>query len=144
MVKRQRDPSVTSRIMSAIKSKDSKAEVLLRHRLWKEGFRYRKHDKRLPGKPDLVFPGAKLIVFVDGDFWHGNAWRLRGLPSLEALFPTRTEWWVNKIQRNMNRDRESDALLTAAGWHVIRVWESDVLKDPAAILSQIATQLRQR
>jgi len=80
----------------------------------------------------MVMPKYRLVVFVDGDFWHGNAWRLRGLPRFEDQFPTNTEFWVEKIRRNMQRDTEVTVALRAAGWRVIRVWESEILTDPTA------------
>ncbi len=140
----QRDPSVTSRMMAAVRSKDSKAEVALRRRLWEKGLRFRKHYKGLVGRPDIVFPGPHAVVFVDGDFWHGNAWQLRGLPTLADLFPTRTEWWVAKIKRNMARDQEVTALLERGGWSVLRYWESRVLTDLNGVAEEVATLVRSR
>src|SRR5256885_702472 len=125
----RRDAAVTSRMMAAVKNKDSKAELALRRALWKRGLRYRKHA-RLMGRPDLVFHPARVVVFVDGDFWHGNAWRLRGLRSLAAMFPHRTQWWVKKITRNMERDAEVAAALRRDGWRELRFWESRALDDP--------------
>src|SRR5713101_7581935 len=110
-----RKPEVTSRIMSRVKASGSVAELAVRRRLWINGLRYLIHTK-LPGRPDIVFPRQRFAIFIDGDLWHGNSWRVRGLPSLDAQFPRRTEWWVNKIRRNMERDREVDAALAKAGW----------------------------
>lgn len=124
-------------MMSRVRSKDSKAEMLLRRRLHALGLRYRLHASDVAGKPDILLRKSQIAVFVDGDFWHGNAWRLRGLPSLEALFPTRTDWWVAKIQRNMERDREVTTRLEREGWCVLRFWESTVLDDPDAVASKI-------
>src|SRR2546423_772947 len=116
---KQRDPAVTSRMMAAVKNKNSRAETLLRAALWRRGLRYRKHARRLTGWPDIVFGPARTCVFVDGDFWHGNAWRLRALPNLEAQFPNRRRWWVRKINRNMERDAEVTAALRRDGWKVL-------------------------
>ena len=127
--------------MGAVRNRDSTAELAVRRRLWANGIRYRLNVK-LPGKPDLVFPGRKVAVFIDGDLWHGNSWRVRGLPSLEAQFPNRTEWWVAKIRRNMARDAEVNEQLARAGWNVLRFWESDVLKDPNAVAKTIARTTR--
>jgi len=135
-----REASVTSRIMARVRSRGSTAELAVRRRLWANGFRYRL-NQRLPGRPDLVFPCERLAIFIDGDLWHGNSWRARGLPNLEAQFPNRTEWWVAKIQRNMQRDREINLQLAEAGWHVLRYWESDVLHDPNGIAKQIAQRI---
>jgi len=115
----------------------------VRRRLWLNGVRYRLKS-RLPGRPDLVFPGARLVIFIDGDLWHGNSWRIRGLPSLEAQFPSRTSWWVAKIRRNMQRDQEVDEQLRAAGWIVLRYWESTVLEDPNRVARDIAERVRGR
>jgi len=104
--------------------------------------RFRLHARDVLGKPDLVIRKYRLAVFVDGDFWHGNAWRLRNLPSLEALFPTRTEWWVAKIRRNMERDAQVTAQLEAGGWRVVRMWESEVLRDPDRAAQRVIAALK--
>lgn len=127
--------------MAAVKSRDSTAELAVRRRLWINGLRYRLNVK-LPGRPDLVFQRQRVVVFIDGDLWHGNSWRVRGLPSLEAQFPTRTEWWVTKIRRNMQRDQEVNELLSAAGWTVLRFWESETLTDPNAVAHAIARRVQ--
>lgn len=124
--------------MRAVRNRDSTAELAVRRRLWANGIRYRLNVK-LPGKPDLVFPGKRVAVFIDGDLWHGNSWRVRGLPSLEAQFPNRTDWWVAKIRRNMERDREVNGLLSAAGWTVLRFWETDVLGSPDEVIEIIVS-----
>lgn len=141
---RARDSAVTSRMMAAVKNKDSKAELMLRKRLWAAGLRYRKHQPGLIGRPDIVFPGAGVVVFVDGDFWHGNAWRLRGLTSLADLFPNRTVWWVHKIERNMQRDCEVTKALTEAGWVVVRVWESRILTEVDVVAAEVERLVRNR
>ncbi|MDP3972355.1 MAG: very short patch repair endonuclease [Candidatus Nanopelagicales bacterium] len=133
---KHRDPAVTRKIMASVRSKDSKAELLLRRELHRRGLRYRLHDKRLPGRPDLVFGPAKLVVFVDGDFWHGAGWQERGFMSFEAQFARfkEPEKWRAKIERNLARDESVTEQLLASGWRVIRIWESQILKDvrPAA------------
>lgn len=125
-----RDSELTSRMMAAVRSKDSKAELALRRALHARGMRYRLHARDVTGHPDLVIRSRRLAVFVDGDMWHGNEHRRRGLASLADLFPTRTDWWVAKIERNMQRDQEVNARLAADGWRVVRLWESEVLSDP--------------
>jgi DNA mismatch endonuclease (patch repair protein) len=117
-------------MMAAVRGKDTKAEMALRRALHRRGLRYRLHPSDLPGRPDIVIRSKRLAVFADGDMWHGNAWRLRGLNRLEDMFPTNTEFWTKKIRRNMERDREVTARLTEEGWTVVRVWESDILADP--------------
>lgn len=134
---RSRDPAVTSRIMSKIRGKDGKAEWLLRRSLFAEGIRYRKHYGKLPGTPDIVIVRSRLAIFLDGDFWHGNGWRLRGLPDLASQFPNRTDYWVKKITRNIERDKRVTDELTQSGWQVIRFWESEVLQDVEACVRRV-------
>lgn len=139
---RARDPAVTSRIMAAVRSKDSKAELALRRALHARGFRYRLHGKDVYGRPDIVNRTRRLAVFVDGDMWHGNEHRRRGLASLAELFPTRTEWWVAKIEANMRRDRDVTSALLRQGWTVVRLWESEVLADPALAAQRVLDATR--
>src|ERR1022692_2250102 len=115
-----RDPELTSRMMAAVRNKDSRAELALRRALHARGMRYRLHARDVIGNPDLVIRSRRLAVFVDGDMWHGNEHRRRGLASLADLFPTRTDWWVTKIERNMQRDQEVNAQLGADGWTIVR------------------------
>lgn len=124
-----RDPAMTSRIMSAIRSRDTGPELLLRRELHRRGLRYRLRSP-LPGRPDLVFPRRRLAVFVDGDYWHGNTWRLRGASSLEDYFTSMSnaDFWRAKIARNIARDQIVNQTLRETGWGVHRLWESDVLK----------------
>ncbi|MGH3621578.1 MAG: very short patch repair endonuclease [Sciscionella sp.] len=123
---------MTSRMMSAVSHKNSKAELALRRALHAAGMRYRLHAKDVLGKPDIVNRTRMLAVFVDGDLWHGNPEevRRRGRSSLAELFPTRTDWWVAKIERNMARDRHVTSQLQADGWKVVRLWEHDILRNP--------------
>jgi len=123
---------VTSRMMSRVRNKDSRAELALRRALHAAGLRYRLHAPDVLGRPDLVIRSRRLAVFVDGDLWHGNPdeVRRRGRGSLAELFPTRTEWWVAKIERTVRRDREVTDGLRSQGWRVVRLWEHDVLRDP--------------
>ena len=121
-----RDPAVTHKIMSSIKSRDTEPELMLRKALWQKGMRYRINYKKLPGKPDIVFTKAKIAVFCDGDFWHGHNWALRGIPSLEDELATYSEFWRKKIRRNIARDKQNTEKLTGEGWLVIRLWESEI------------------
>lgn len=129
-------------MMSAVRGKDSKAEVALRRELHRRGLRYRLHARDVIGNPDVVVRSRKVAVFVDGDFWHGNAHRLRGLDRLDDLFPTNREWWMKKLRRNIERDREVTATLQAKGWRVVRVWESDVLSDPTCAADTVEAVIR--
>jgi DNA mismatch endonuclease (patch repair protein) len=119
-------------MMAKVRHKDSRAELALRRALHAAGLRYRLHAPDVLGRPDLVIRSRRLAVFVDGDLWHGNPdeVRRRGRASLAELFPTRTDWWVAKIERTAERDREVTAALREQGWTVLRLWEHDVLRDP--------------
>ncbi|MCY4523398.1 MAG: DNA mismatch endonuclease Vsr [Halobacteriovoraceae bacterium] len=107
-----------SEMMSKIKSKDTKIEVIVRSWLFKNGFRFRKNDKHLPGKPDIVLPKYSTVVFVHGCFWHGHENCKEG-----RLPKSNTKFWSNKILGNINRDKINEKKLLKSGWHVIKVWE---------------------
>jgi len=139
----ERDPAVTSKIMSSVRSEDTRPELLVRRRLWHRGYRYRKHYRKVEGNPDLAFPSVKLAVFIDGDFWHGNAWRVRGYDSLEDLFPSKTEWWVKKIRENMHRDDYVTETLKEDGWTVLRYWSSTIDQDVERVVDEIARTVDQ-
>jgi DNA mismatch endonuclease (patch repair protein) len=130
--------------MRSVRSKDTRPELLLRRAVHARGGRFRLHARDVPGQPDLVVRSRRVAVFVDGDLWHGNPaeWRRRGRTDLASLFPTRTAWWVEKIERNINRDRAVDQELQALGWHVIRLWASDIIADPDAAADKVMDALR--
>jgi DNA mismatch endonuclease (patch repair protein) len=96
----------------------------------------------LPGRPDIVFPTARLAIFVDGDFWHGNTWRLRGASSPEAYFDSMTnaEFWQTKIRKNVEHDHTINRRLQEDGWRVVRLWESDLrhgLEESADMVEEV-------
>ena len=111
------DPETRSRMMSGIRGKDTKPELLIRRALHAKGFRYRLHAKDVPGRPDLVLPRFRSAIFVHGCFWHGHDCSLFRLPA------TRTEFWKAKIARNRKRDDEVAAMLAESGWRQLVVWE---------------------
>jgi len=105
--------------MSQIKGKDTKPELLVRKFLFAQGFRYKLHDKTLPGKPDMVLPKYRTVIFVHGCFWHGHQnCKYYTIPK------TRTQWWMDKINRNKANDEKAIKALKKAGWKVVVVWES--------------------
>ena len=111
-------PEKRSKIMSSIKGKNTKIELMLRKALWKEGIRGYRLNSKLPGKPDIVFTKYKIAIFCDGDFWHGkdfDEWKGRLTPH-----------WLEKIQKNMERDRRNDELLEKSGWIVLHFWETEI------------------
>jgi DNA mismatch endonuclease (patch repair protein) len=109
--------AVRSRMMSGIRSTNTKPELILRQGLHRLGFRFRLHDRRLPGSPDIVFPKYSAALFAHGCFWHGHSCHLFKLPS------TRTEFWLAKITRNQLADTAANAALLGEGWRVGVVWE---------------------
>ena len=112
--------------MQQVKNKDSKIEVLLRKELWSRGIRYRKNVNRIYGKPDIVFISKKIAVFCDSEFWHGYNWEER-----KKDFKSHQEFWIPKIERNMERDAEVTAKLESEGWTVIRFWGNEIKKNTA-------------
>lgn len=132
-----RTPEITHKIMSAIKSKDTRPEILLRKELWHRGLRFQKNVRSLYGKPDIVFTHVRLAVFCDGDFWHGNNWAIRGYGSLEQELRRYSPQWSAKIKVNVTRDKIATDKLTADGWYVIRLWESDIKKDVKSCADQV-------
>ncbi len=122
-----RDSVVAYRIMSRIRSADTKAEIALRSDLFGRGLRFRKNDRRLPGVPDTVFSGSRVCVFIDGDFWYGREWRRRDHLSLRHEFKTNPDFWVAKIQAMIARDRARATSLRESGCRVLRIRESDVM-----------------
>lgn len=111
------DSQTRSRMMSGIKGVDTKPEMLVRRALHARGFRYRLHVKKLPGKPDLVLPKYKVVIFVNGCFWHRHACRLFKWPS------TRSEFWKGKLNRNAERDKDNIRELLHIGWRILVIWE---------------------
>ena len=114
-------PEARRRTMQAVKSKDTAPELTVRRLAHRLGYRFRLHRKDLPGKPDLVFPGRRRIIFVHGCFWHGHDCA-RGARVPKA----NRDYWVQKIARNQARDRAARAALTALGWKTTVLWECDL------------------
>ena len=115
------EPEVRSYNMSRIKAKDTKPEMLVRKFLHARGFRYKLHDKTLPGKPDIVLPKFNTIVFVHGCFWHGH----EGC-NYFVVPRTRTQWWLDKISTNRRKDKENETKLKISGWNVLTVFECEL------------------
>ena len=116
-------PDQRHRNMAAIHSASTKPELKLRQALWRLGFRYKINDKKLPGKPDLVLPKYRTLIFVHGCFWHGH----NGCPT-SHIPETNADYWTSKITRNQERDQETWRQLEAKGWFVIVVWECELKK----------------
>lgn len=110
--------------MSRIRSKDTKPELVVRKFLHKNGFRYRLHVKELPGKPDIVLPKYKTVIFIHGCFWHGH-----GGCKYFAIPKSNQTYWIPKIKNNVERNQGAELLLTANGWRVLKVWECSLKKN---------------
>ena len=132
-------PEQIRKNMRAVKNKDSAIEVLLRRELWRRGLRYRKNVAGLTGKPDIVFMGKKIAVFCDGDFWHGYDWENR-----KQDIKSRKEFWIPKIERNMQRDIEVNEALERDGWLVLRFWGNEIKSNCSACADKIEMILRSR
>ncbi len=109
--------------MQSIRSKNTKPEIILRKQLWKYGLRYRIHGKDITGKPDIYIKGKKVAVFVDSDFWHGRLYQ-----EGKAVPKTNQDYWIPKLERNIERDKKVNKILLDEGWTVIRCWESTLKK----------------
>lgn len=112
--------------MSRIRGKDTSIEVALRKALWAKGYRFRKNYKKLPGRPDIALTKYKIAVFCDSEFFHGKDWDVLKVKLEKGKNP---DYWIKKIERNMERDQEKDKLLRSEGWTVIHFWGKEILKD---------------
>ncbi len=124
-----------SEIMSKVRNKDSKIEILLRKALWKEGFRYRKNSTKYFGRPDIVLPKYKTVIFVDSCFWHGC--KKHG-----TMPATRKTFWEKKIARNKERDKEVNRHYRKQNWQVFRFWEHDLNKNAQPSINKIVVTIK--
>jgi len=134
---------LASRVGRSNRARDTMPELLLRRALRKQGIRYKLHEERLPGKPDIVLQHRRIAIFCDGDFWHGRCWAKRRKRLSKGA---NASYWIAKISRNIQRGRRINQMLCRLNWRVIRVWESDIVGDPDAIAHQIAraAQMKRR
>ena len=130
--------AVRSRTMSRIKGSDTKIEIAFRKALWRDGIRYRKNYKKLPGKPDIAITKHKIAIFCDGEFWHGKDWN-----SARDKLHTRREFWVGKIERNIERDTNNERRLAAMGWTVLRFWGKDIEKNLELCVAEVRDAILQ-
>lgn len=129
-------PEQRRRNMQAIKNKDSEIERMLRTALWSKGLRYRKNVKSIYGNPDIVFIGKKVAIFVDSEFWHGYDWEKR-----KNDFKSHQDFWIPKIERNMQRDNEVNEKLRSEGWIVLRFWGEEIKKNLNSCTEMVAETL---
>jgi len=130
-------PEQISYNMRRVKCKDSVIEVALRKELWRRGLRYRKNDKSVLGKPDIVFKGKRIAVFCDSEFWHGYDWDSR-----KSEIKSHQDFWFRKIEQNIKRDTEVTAGLKAKGWTVLRFWGKDIKKNAATCVDVIENAVK--
>ena len=133
-------PEQRKKCMSRIKSKDTSIEVILRKALWREGIRYRKNVKTLPGKPDIVITKYKLVIFCDGELWHGKNWETR-----KEKIKTNRDYWIPKIERNIIRDNENEKKLENNEWVVLRFWGKDIknnLMDCISVIKETIYEIK--
>lgn len=128
--------SERSRIMQRIHGTETRPEVELRRRLRSLRLSFDQHDRQLPGTPDFVFKRGKIVVFLDGDFWHGYNWSTR-----KKSITRNRKYWIKKIETNMRRDRRNRLRLQRSGWKVVRIWDHDLKKNPARCLGRICQAL---
>lgn len=125
--------------MSRIKGRDTTIEVMVRKYLFAQGFRFRKNDKRYPGKPDVVLPKYKTVIFVNGCFWHQH----KGCKN--ATVPkSRTEFWLEKLGKNVENDEKHTCELEAMGWHVISLWECELKGSFETRMSAVVNELKEQ
>jgi DNA mismatch endonuclease (patch repair protein) len=132
---------LSSRIKKANASRNTRHEVALQYELSRLGLRFQKSAADVPGRPDIVFAKAHLAVFCDGDFWHGRKWNVLRRNLARG---TNAAYWRAKISWNMKRDKKITSLLRRSGWRVLRVWESEIKKDPRAVAMELKEILRNR
>lgn len=131
--------SERSRLMSKIHSTNTKAEIILRKELWREGYRYRINYSKLPGKPDIVLTTLKIAIFIDGEFWHGYEWRKK-----RKKIKANRAYWIPKIERNILRAKTVNKILKKEGWVVIRFWEHQVKKDAEQCVNKIISYINNK
>ena len=125
--------------MQAIKCKDTQIEVILRKELWSRGIRYRKNVKDVIGKPDIAFKRKKIAVFCDSEFWHGYNWNVK-----QNDIKSHREFWIPKIEKNIERDKKVNDALEANGWKVLRFWGKELKKNVEACADLIVEALNER
>jgi len=126
-----------STLMSKIKGKNTSPEIFLRKKLWKMGLRYRLYNKKFPGNPDIVIKKYKLIIFIDGEFWHGYEWEKK-----KTSIKANRDFWIPKIERNMQRDFSNNQKLQELGYTVFRFWEHQIKKYPENVVEQIVGHIK--
>ena len=132
-------PEQRHKNMTAVKSKGTKIEVLLQKELWHRGLRYRKNVKNIYGKPDIAFIGKKIAVFCDSEFFHGFDWEIRS-----KEIKSNREFWIPKIEKNIQRDKDVTDKLKKDGWIVLRFWGNEIKNDVSGCADKIESVIRSK
>jgi DNA mismatch endonuclease Vsr len=127
------------RNMQANKASGTSCEILLAKALWSKGYRYRKNDKTVTGKPDLTFKKLKIAIFADGEFWHGKDWKTK-----KPKISQNKEYWIMKIERNIVRDKSVQLELENKGWTVLRFWQKQIKKELSECIDAIERLISQK
>ena len=125
--------------MKKIRSIDTNPEANFRKLLWAEGVRYRKNNRKLPGKPDISIKRQRIAVFIDGEFWHGYDWENK-----KQKIKANRDYWIPKIEKNIERDSKNKILLEADGWTVVRFWESEIKKRPTECVKEVLALIERK
>lgn len=137
MAYRFKTSAVRSNLMRKIRSDKTSPEILLQKLLRSKGIKFKKYDRDLPGKPDIVILNKKLAIFIDGEFWHGYRWQEK-----KKKIRANRAYWIPKIEKNILRDKQSNKKLKKAGWKVLRFWQQQIIKDPLKCLKKIKIALK--
>lgn len=132
-------PEQITKNMKNVKSKDSQIEIALRKELWKRNLRYRKNVPTVFGKPDIAFIGKKIAVFVDSEFWHGYNWKTK-----QNEIKSNRDFWILKIERNIQRDIEVTRRLESEGWTVIRIWGNEIKNNVVVVANKIESIYKEK
>lgn len=139
MLKKKRFPMSRSEIMSRVKGRNTSIELKLRKELWARGYRYRVNCKGVPGTPDICFKSRKIAIFCDSEFWHGKLYQ-----EGKSIPKTNQSFWIQKIKRNIDRDREVNEKLEEKGWVVLRFWQKEIEKQLEHCIENINDILKNR
>ncbi|HQK84166.1 MAG TPA: very short patch repair endonuclease [Atribacter sp.] len=138
MVYKFKVSAARSKLMRKIKSDKTAPEILLQRALRKENIRFRKNSKALPGKPDIVLGNEKIVIFVDGEFWHGYLWERK-----KRKIKANRGYWIPKIEKNIQRDKQNNKKLRQEGWKVIRFWQQQIIKGLPKCIKKIKIAMQE-
>jgi len=130
---------IRSKIMKNIKGSETKSEIFFRKILWSQGIRYRKNNNKILGKPDVSIKKYKIAIFIDGEFWHGYDWKKK-----KEKIKTNRNYWIPKIEKNIERDKINNFILKKEGWSVFRFWESEIKTKPQKCVKKVLMSIKEK